>query len=159
MMIAWGTLSTCLLFVTHTYRDTTLRLFTGAAETRFFPGAVRISRSGSPAFRRGRIMALFMSAIPVSGCSAARSPADSQPLRRRPGGLARLAVDVPAARHSTVVLGALAYFLLSDSRQRQVADPAGAQCLRRIKLNPGEQAEDHVRLVARSVQESVWALA
>ena len=40
MMIAWGTLSTCLLFVTTPTEFYTLRLFTGAAEAGFFPGVV-----------------------------------------------------------------------------------------------------------------------
>ncbi|WP_350552713.1 MFS transporter, partial [Pseudoalteromonas sp. 120-MNA-CIBAN-0494] len=38
MMIVWGTLSTCLLFVTTPTHFYTLRLFTGAAEAGFFPG-------------------------------------------------------------------------------------------------------------------------
>ena len=45
----------------------TLRLLTGAAEAGFFPGVVLYLSQWFPTFRRGRIMALFMSAIPVSG--------------------------------------------------------------------------------------------
>lgn len=67
MMITWGTLSTCLLFVTTPTQFYTLRLFTGAAEAGFFPGVVLYLSQWFPTFRRGRIMALFMSAIPVSG--------------------------------------------------------------------------------------------
>mgnify|MGYP006193152835 CR=1 FL=1 len=40
MMIAWGSLSTCLLFVTTPTEFYTLRLLTGAAEAGFFPGVV-----------------------------------------------------------------------------------------------------------------------
>ncbi len=67
MMIAWGSLSTCLLFVTTPGEFYALRLLTGAAEAGFFPGVVLYLSRWFPADRRGRIMALFMSAIPVSG--------------------------------------------------------------------------------------------
>lgn len=67
MMIAWGTLSTCLLFVTTPTHFYVLRLLTGAAEAGFFPGIVLYLSQWYPSHRRGRIMALFMSAIPVSG--------------------------------------------------------------------------------------------
>ena len=67
MMITWGVLSTCLMFVTTPTQFYTLRLFTGAAEAGFFPGVVLYLSQWFPTFRRGRIMALFMSAIPVSG--------------------------------------------------------------------------------------------
>ena len=116
MMIVWGTLSTCLLFVstpTHFYG---LRLLTGAAEAGFFPGVVLYLSQWFPTFRRGRIMALFMSAIPVSGLLG--SPFSGWILNHfaaGQGGLAGwqwmfLLQGVP-----TVILGALAYFLLSDS--------------------------------------------
>ncbi|MDP2147137.1 MAG: MFS transporter, partial [Pseudomonas sp.] len=116
MMITWGTLSTCLLFVTTPTHFYTLRLFTGAAEAGFFPGVVLYLSQWFPTFRRGRIMALFMSAIPVSGLLG--SPFSGWILNHfaaGQGGLAGwqwmfLLQGVP-----TVILGALAYFLLSDS--------------------------------------------
>jgi sugar phosphate permease len=54
MMITWGTLSTCLLFVTTPTEFYTLRLFTGAAEAGFFPGVVLYLSQWFPTFRRGR---------------------------------------------------------------------------------------------------------
>jgi sugar phosphate permease len=82
MMIAWGSLSTCLLFVTTPTEFYALRLLTGAAER-------ASSRRGAvpfalvPGSAPGRIMALFMSAIPVSGLLAGRSPAGSCSTSRR----------------------------------------------------------------------------
>ncbi len=100
MMITWGVLSTCLLFVSTPTQFYTLRLFTGAAEAGFFPGVVLYPLAVVPELRAaGWIMALFMSAIPVFG--PARQPflrLDPQPLCRRPGRSCRLAVDVPVAR-------------------------------------------------------------
>ncbi|WP_415764185.1 MFS transporter [Pseudomonas sp. ZB1P45] len=119
MMIVWGSLSTCLLFVTTPTEFYTLRLFTGAAEAGFFPGVVLYLSQWFPTFRRGRIMALFMSAIPVSGLLG--SPFSGWILNHFGAGQAGqaglagwqwmfLLQGIP-----TVILGALAYFLLSDS--------------------------------------------
>lgn len=116
MMIVWGALSTCLLFVTTPTHFYGLRLLTGAAEAGFFPGVVLYLSQWFPTFRRGRIMALFMSAIPVSGLLG--SPFSGWILNHfaaGQGGLGGwqwmfLLQGVP-----TVILGALAYFLLSDS--------------------------------------------
>ena len=116
MMISWGTLSTCLMFVTTPTGFYTLRFLTGAAEAGFFPGVVLYLSQWFPTFRRGRIMALFMCAIPVSGLIG--GPFSGWILSHfaaGQGGLAGwqwmfLLQGVP-----TVVLGALAIYLLSDS--------------------------------------------
>ncbi|MGZ0783678.1 MFS transporter [Pseudomonas sp. TKO26] len=116
MMITWGTLSTCLLFVTTPTQFYTLRLFTGAAEAGFFPGVVLYLSQWFPTFRRGRIMALFMSAIPVSGLLG--SPFSGWILNHfaaGQGGLAGWQWMFLLQGIPTVVLGALAFFLLSDS--------------------------------------------
>ena len=116
MMIAWGTLSTCLMFVTTPTGFYLLRLLTGAAEAGFFPGVVLYLSQWFPTFRRGRIMALFMCAIPVSGLIG--GPFSGWILSHfaaGQGGLAGwqwmfLLQGVP-----TVLLGVLAIYLLSDS--------------------------------------------
>ncbi|MFQ6575747.1 MFS transporter [Pseudomonas sp. UM16] len=115
MMIAWGMLSTCLLFVTTPMEFYVLRLFTGAAEAGFFPGIVLYLSRWFPATRRGRIMALFMSAIPVSGLLG--GPFSGWILNHFAAGQHGLAgwqwmfliQGLP-----TVLLGFLAIFLLSD---------------------------------------------
>lgn len=67
MMVVWGTLSACMLFVTTPVEFYVLRFFTGVAEAGFFPGMVLYFTKWFPAAKRGQVMALFMSAIPVSG--------------------------------------------------------------------------------------------
>ena len=67
MMMAWGALSACMLFVTSPTEFYVLRFFTGVAEAGFFPGIVLYFTKWFPAHKRGQVMALFMSAIPVSG--------------------------------------------------------------------------------------------
>ncbi|MBM3104205.1 MFS transporter [Pseudomonas sp. V1] len=115
MMIVWGTLSTCLLFVTTPMEFYVLRLFTGAAEAGFFPGIVLYLSRWFPTTRRGRIMALFMSAIPVSGLLG--GPFSGWILNHFAAGQHGMAgwqwmfliQGLP-----TVLLGFLAIFLLSD---------------------------------------------
>lgn len=67
MMMAWGSLSACMLFVTTPLEFYVLRFFTGVAEAGFFPGMVLYFTKWFPSHKRGQVMALFMSAIPVSG--------------------------------------------------------------------------------------------
>ena len=116
MMISWGTLSTCLMFVTTPTGFYTLRLLSGAAEAGFFPGVVLYLSQWFPSFRRGRIMALFMCAIPVSGLIG--GPFSGWILSHfaaGQGGLAGWQWMFLLQGIPTVVLGALAIFLLSDS--------------------------------------------
>jgi MFS family permease len=87
-----------------------------AAEAGFFPGVVLYLSQWFPTFRRGRIMALFMSAIPVSGLLG--SPFSGWILNHfgtGQGGLAGWQWMFLLQGIPTVILGALAYFLLSDS--------------------------------------------
>ncbi len=67
MMIAWGALSALMLAVSTPTSFYVLRFFTGVAEAGFFPGMVLYFTHWFPAHKRGQVMALFMSAIPVSG--------------------------------------------------------------------------------------------
>ena len=116
LMISWGTLSTCLMFVTTPAGFYTLRLLTGAAEAGFFPGVVLYLSQWFPTFRRGRIMALFMCAIPVSGLIG--GPFSGWILSHfaaGQGGLAGWQWMFMLQGIPTVLLGALAIYLLSDS--------------------------------------------
>jgi MFS family permease len=67
LMVAWGVLSTSLMFIHNANEFYLVRLLTGASEAGFFPGLVMYFSSWYPSDRRGRVMALFMSAIPLSG--------------------------------------------------------------------------------------------
>jgi D-galactonate transporter len=115
MMIAWGGLSACMLFVTTPTSFYVLRFFTGVAEAGFFPGMVLYFTKWFPAAKRGQVMALFMSAIPVSGLIG--GPLSGWMLQHFSGGQGGLAgwqwlfllQGLP-----TVALGVAVYFYLSD---------------------------------------------
>jgi len=67
IMVLWGLFSTSLMLVRDAQAFYLLRFFTGATEAGFFPGIVLYLTLWFPSARRGQILALFMSAIPLSG--------------------------------------------------------------------------------------------
>ncbi|RMO93384.1 Major facilitator family transporter [Pseudomonas syringae pv. tomato] len=115
MMITWGIFSTCLLFVTTPVEFYVLRFLTGMAEAGFFPGIVLYLSRWYPNQRRGRIMALFMSAIPVSGLLG--GPFSGWILNHfaaGQGGMAGWQWMFLIQGLPTVALGVLAFFVLCD---------------------------------------------
>ena len=67
IMITWGVLSSCMMFVSSETSYYILRFFLGVAEAGFFPGIILYLTYWYPQDRRGRIVALFMTAIAFSG--------------------------------------------------------------------------------------------
>lgn len=67
IMITWGILSALFMFVETPTGFYILRFLLGLAEAGFYPGVILYLTYWYPARRRARIIALFMSAIPVAG--------------------------------------------------------------------------------------------
>jgi MFS transporter, ACS family, tartrate transporter len=67
LMILWGCISASTMFVTTPHSFYALRFLLGAAEAGFFPGMILYFRNWFPAQARARVVALFMTAGPVSG--------------------------------------------------------------------------------------------
>jgi D-galactonate transporter len=67
IMITWGVLSACFVFVETSTSFYILRFLLGVAEAGFYPGVILYLTHWYPAHRRARIIAVFMSAIPVAG--------------------------------------------------------------------------------------------
>jgi D-galactonate transporter len=115
MMILWGGLSAAMMFVTGPASFYVLRFLTGVAEAGFFPGMVYYFTNWFPSRKRGQVMALFMSAIPVSGLVG--GPLSGWMLGHFTGGQGGLAgwqwlfllQGLP-----TIVLGIAVFFYLSD---------------------------------------------
>jgi MFS transporter, ACS family, tartrate transporter len=66
IMISWGLVSAAMAFVVGPYSFYALRLLLGAAEAGFFPGVILYLTYWFPAQYRGRIVSIFMVAIPIS---------------------------------------------------------------------------------------------
>ena len=119
MMVIWGALSACMLFVSTPLSFYVLRFFTGVAEAGFFPGMVLYFTQWFPSQKRGQVMALFMSAIPISGLIG--GPLSGWMLAHFSAGQGGmmgwqwlfLLQGVP-----TVLLGVAVYFYLNDGIQQ-----------------------------------------
>lgn len=66
IMISWGIVAASMALVVGPYSFYAVRLLLGAAEAGFFPGVILYLTYWFPAEYRGRIVALFMVAIPLS---------------------------------------------------------------------------------------------
>lgn len=66
IMITWGILSACTLFVTTPMQFYVIRFFLGVAEAGFLPGVLFYLTLWFPSYRRSRIIALFMIGLPLS---------------------------------------------------------------------------------------------
>ncbi|ACB95702.1 MFS transporter [Beijerinckia indica] len=67
IMISWGLISGATMFVTTPWAFYVLRFFLGVAEAGFYPGVILYLTYWYPKERRGRIYALFATAVPFSG--------------------------------------------------------------------------------------------
>ena len=65
ILITWGLLSVATLMVKTPTQFYVVRFLLGAAEAGFFPGVMLYLTQWYPAQRRGRVITLFMAAIPV----------------------------------------------------------------------------------------------
>ena len=67
IMVSWAIVSSLTVFVSGATSFYVLRFLLGVAEAGFFPGVVLYLSNWFPSQRRSQIIALFMTAIPVSG--------------------------------------------------------------------------------------------
>ena len=67
IMITWGLISAGMMFVNSPMTFYVMRFFLGIAEAGFFPGIILYLTYWFPAARRAKVVALFMTAIALSG--------------------------------------------------------------------------------------------
>jgi len=70
LMMAWGVVSACTLFVKGAASFYALRFLLGIVESGFFPGVILYLTYWYTQKRRARMVAIFMSAVPISGMVA-----------------------------------------------------------------------------------------
>jgi MFS transporter, ACS family, tartrate transporter len=113
LMVLWGVVSSLMFLIHSAGTFYALRFLLGAAEAGFFPGVIYYLRSWFPVESRAGVVALFMTAGPVSGIVG--GPISGALLDcGRPGGLAGwqwmfLLEGLPA-----IVLGVLARIFLAN---------------------------------------------
>lgn len=67
IMITWGIISACMVFVTTPTMFYVLRFLLGVAEAGFVPGILLYLTYWFPSSRRGKITAMFLTGIPMAG--------------------------------------------------------------------------------------------
>ncbi|MFM0229590.1 MFS transporter [Paraburkholderia sediminicola] len=67
ILLTWGVLSACTMFVVGPKSFYVVRFLLGVAEAGFSPGIMLYVSQWFPARTRGRIIAIFMTALPISG--------------------------------------------------------------------------------------------
>lgn len=67
IMVVWGIVSTCMIFVRTPHGFYAMRFILGAAEAGFFPGIILYLKNWFPASARARAVAIFMTANPLAG--------------------------------------------------------------------------------------------
>ncbi len=70
IMIAWGVVSACTMFARGAHSFYALRFLLGIVESGFFPGVILYLTYWYTAKYRAKMVALFMSAVPLSGVMA-----------------------------------------------------------------------------------------
>jgi len=83
IMISWGLVSAAMVFVNSPFGFYLLRLLLGVAEAGFFPGVILYLTYWYPAQRRGKITAIFMAAVALSGVIG--GPLSGWIMQRMPG--------------------------------------------------------------------------
>jgi MFS family permease len=117
LMVMWGAASAALLLVRTPAQFYTLRFVEGVFEAGFFPGIVLYFTRWFPAHRRGQIMGLFMSAIPVSGVLGGPLSGWMMEAFAGRGGLAGWQWMLLLQGVPTIVLGLLVYLLLCEGAE------------------------------------------
>jgi len=113
LMILWGAISASMMLVASAKSFYALRFLLGATEAGFFPGVIFYLRSWFPARARAQVVALFMTAAPISGVIGGPLSGALLELHHR-GGLAGwqwlfLLEGIPA-----ILLGLVAFVFLTD---------------------------------------------
>jgi MFS transporter, ACS family, tartrate transporter len=114
ILLSWGVVSSCMMFVTGPWGFSLLRILLGIAEAGFFPGIILYLSYWFPARQRAKTIALFMVAGPVAGIIGNPLSGAVLQFMDRVGGMAGwqwvfLLEGIPA-----VLLGVVTLYYLTD---------------------------------------------
>jgi MFS transporter, ACS family, tartrate transporter len=163
IMIAWGIVSVATAFVPGPKSYIVLRFLLGAAEAGFYPGVILYLTFWLPPSVRSSVMAMFVTANPLSSIIGA--PLSAQVLRLHSVGgfkswqLLFLIEGAPA-----ILLGAVVYFLLPDRPEHARWLTAEQKLTLQEHLraaNPPQTGKEHSLLDAFTAEPRVygWSLA
>jgi len=159
IMVTWGILSACMMFVTTPTSFYVLRFLLGVAEPGFFPGIILYLTYWYPSNRRAGITSLFMTGIPLSGVIGGPLSGGIMTLFDGYNGWAGwqwmfLLEGLPA-----VALGVVVFFFLDDriSRAKWLTEDERALLEKNIVAEASEKEEESILKIFSSGR--VWLLA
>lgn len=159
IMVTWGILSACMMFVTTPTSFYVLRFLLGVAEAGFFPGIILYLTYWYPSNRRAGITSLFMTGIPLSGVIGGPLSGGIMTLFDGYNGWAGwqwmfLLEGLPA-----VALGVVVFFFLDDriSRAKWLTEDERALLEKNIVAEASEKEEESILKIFSSGR--VWLLA
>ena len=114
IMITWGIVSGAMIFVDSPTTFYVMRFLLGVAEAGFFPGVILYLTYWYPAHRRGKMTALFMTGVPISGVIG--GPLSGWIMKAMPGvhGLAGWQWMFILEAIPSLLLGVVVIFYLQD---------------------------------------------
>ncbi|HEV2273945.1 MAG TPA: MFS transporter, partial [Acidobacteriaceae bacterium] len=114
IMLLWGVISACMMFVSSAWMFYLFRFLLGAAEAGFFPGVILYLTYWFPSQRRASTTALFMASIPLSGLIG--GPLSGWILRNMSGwhGLAGWKWMFVIEALPSILMGIVVFFVMKD---------------------------------------------
>jgi D-galactonate transporter len=159
IMITWGLVASAMMFVKSPTSFYILRFLLGAAEAGFIPGILLYLTFWFPARRRGKVMAIFLTGIPVAGVVG--GPLSGWIVHQFGGvqGLAGWQWLFLLEGLPSIVAGIVALFWLTDGiRQAKWLTEAEKQILEaHVKTEAG--AKEHHSMGDAFREPKVWLLA
>ena len=159
IMISWGILSAAMMFVTSPTMFYVMRFLLGVAEAGFFPGIILYLTYWYPAKRRGRVTALFMTAIALAGVIG--GPISGWILREMAGvsGLAGWQWMFLLEGIPSILVGFIVLFYLDDRiAKAHWLTPADKSILERNIASEDAEKEDPPLLAVLS-SPRVWLMS
>lgn len=161
ILVSWGLISSCMMFVTGPWSFYLLRVLLGVAEAGFFPGIILYLSLWFPARERAKAVAKFMTAGVIA--SLVGNPISGAILyfMDQTGGLAGwqwvfLLEGIPA-----VVLGVITLYYLTDRPEQAqwLSESERSWLSQRMAWEESERQERHgLSLLAALASPKVWLL-
>jgi MFS transporter, ACS family, tartrate transporter len=160
LMVVWGLVSCCTIFVRGPVSFYVLRFLLGAAEAGFFPGMILYMKRWFPASSRARAVAWFMTANPLAGVFG--SPISGALLGLHGAGLQGWQWLFVMEAVPAVVLGIAVYWILPENPQGAswLSDAERSYLTKMLEVeHSGDRGLNRRDLLAVIFNARVWMLA